>query len=95
MFGVSANNSIPGLEDKIEATWTNSAPQSEAKPATDADVQMTNVVDVVEEEQATREKASAEGSSVTVGLEEGEVDDTQGRDQHDMDYEAGEDWGIS
>ncbi|KAI0109762.1 hypothetical protein F4814DRAFT_424529 [Daldinia grandis] len=92
MMGVSANNAIPGLEDKIEITWATSAPQSETKTHADDNVPMANGV---EEDQGARDKTSAEGSSVTVGLEEGEVSNGHGRDQHDMDYEAGEDWDIS
>ncbi|KAI0379339.1 hypothetical protein F5Y04DRAFT_132943 [Hypomontagnella monticulosa] len=92
MFGVSANNAIPGLDDKVEIEWAASAPQPAAKSTVDSDVPMASGL---EDEQSAREKASAEDSSATVGLEEGEVEDEQGRDQHDMDYEAGEDWGIS
>ncbi|KAI2618034.1 hypothetical protein GGS26DRAFT_596047 [Hypomontagnella submonticulosa] len=92
MFGVSANNAIPGLEDKVEIAWASSAPPSTSKITADGDVPMASGP---EDEQTARDKASAEDSSATVGLEEGEVEDDHGRDQHDMDYEAGEDWGIS
>ncbi|KAF3062289.1 hypothetical protein GL218_03641 [Daldinia childiae] len=93
MMGVSANNAIPGLEDKVEITWATSAPQSETKTHADDNVPMANGI---EDDQGARDKTSAEGSSsVTIGLEEGEVSNGHGRDQHDMDYEAGEDWDIS
>ncbi|OTB00404.1 hypothetical protein M426DRAFT_15542 [Hypoxylon sp. CI-4A] len=89
MFGVSANNAIPGLDEKVEAAWATSAPQSEAKTKSDSDVQMASGIE--DEQAATKGKTSAE-DTVTIGLEEGEVDDANGRDQHDMDFEAGEDW---
>ncbi|KAI2620607.1 hypothetical protein GGR54DRAFT_639639 [Hypoxylon sp. NC1633] len=92
MFGISANNAIPGLDDKIETTWAASVPRSESQPTTVADIPMTGGI---ESGQAPGEKTSTEGCSVMVGLEEGEVENERGRDQHDMDYEAGEDWGIA
>ncbi|KAI1410275.1 hypothetical protein F5Y13DRAFT_75751 [Hypoxylon sp. FL1857] len=92
MFGVSANNAIPGLDDKVEITWATSAPQSETKTNADGDVPMASGV---ETEQAVRDKTGAEGGSVNAGLEEGEINDAHARDQHDMDYEAGEDWGMA
>ncbi|KAI8957690.1 hypothetical protein F5Y11DRAFT_338698 [Daldinia sp. FL1419] len=92
MMGVSANNTIPGLEDKVEVTWATSAPQSETKTPADNDVPMATGT---EDGQGGKDKTSPEGSSVTVGLEEGEVDNGHSHDQHDMDYEAGEDWDIS
>ncbi|KAI1142013.1 hypothetical protein F5Y05DRAFT_212381 [Hypoxylon sp. FL0543] len=92
MFGVSANNAIPGLDDKLEIAWATSAPQSEAKVNADGDVPMANGA---ENDQAATNKTSAEGVSENAGLEEGEINDAHARDQHDMDYEAGEDWGIS
>ncbi|KAI1801061.1 hypothetical protein F4811DRAFT_535879 [Daldinia bambusicola] len=96
MMGVSANNTIPGLEDKVEITWATSAPQSETKAAADGDgdgdAPMANDI---EDEQGIRDKISAGSSSPTVKLEGGEVSNRHGRDQHDMDYEAGEDWDIS
>ncbi|KAI1652923.1 hypothetical protein F4813DRAFT_286722 [Daldinia decipiens] len=92
MMGVSANNAIPGLEDKVEITWATSAPQFETKTHADDNVPMA---DGIEDDQGARDKTSAEGSSVTIGLEEGDVSNGHGRDQHDMDYEAGEDWDIS
>ncbi|KAI1474021.1 hypothetical protein F4774DRAFT_402164 [Daldinia eschscholtzii] len=94
MMGVSANNAIPGLEDKVEITWATSAPQSETKTTAEGDGDGP-MASGIEDEQGVRDKASAEGSSVTVGLEEGEVNNGHSRDQHDMDYEAGEDWDIS
>ncbi|KAI1775468.1 hypothetical protein F4818DRAFT_50478 [Hypoxylon cercidicola] len=92
MFGISANNTIPGLDDKLEIAWATSAPQSSAKTTADGDVTMTSGI---EDEQATKDKAGAEESGATAGLEEGEVDNSHGRDQGDMDFEASEDWGIS
>lgn len=92
MFGISANNTLPGLDDKIEIAWATSAPQSSAKTAADGDVTMTSGI---EDEQAAKDKAGAEESSAIADLEEGEVDNRHGRDQGDMDFEAGEDWGIS
>ncbi|KAI1373939.1 hypothetical protein F4677DRAFT_427667 [Hypoxylon crocopeplum] len=89
MFGVSASNSIPGLDDKVEAAWATSAPQSEAKANAGVDVSMTSGV---EDEHAARDKTSAGRSSATVELEEGEVENEQSREEHDMDYEAGEYW---
>ncbi|KAI1760770.1 hypothetical protein GGR53DRAFT_508469 [Hypoxylon sp. FL1150] len=95
MFGISANNTIPGLDDKVEIAWASSAPQSSARTAADGDVTMTSGI---EGEQAARDKAGGgeEGNVAAVNdLEEGEVDHAHhGRDQGDMDFEAGEDWGI-
>ncbi|XXG99440.1 hypothetical protein Hte_005779 [Hypoxylon texense] len=92
MFGISANNTIPGLDDKVEITWATSAPQSSTKTTADGDVNMTSGI---EDEQSAKDKAGAEENNNTAALEEGEVDNTHGRDQGDMDFEAGEDWGIS
>ncbi|KAI1382630.1 uncharacterized protein F4822DRAFT_423069 [Hypoxylon trugodes] len=92
MFGVSANNSIPGIEDKIEIMWATSAPQTENKATADGDVPMSSGI---EDEQTAKDKVNTEDSSATAGLEEGEVESSHVRDQRDMDYEAGEDWGIS
>ncbi|KAL7627278.1 hypothetical protein AAE478_001467 [Parahypoxylon ruwenzoriense] len=91
MFGISANNAIPGLDDKLEIAWATSAPQSEAR-TTDGDAHMAGEID---EDSGAKDKISAGDSSATTGLEEGEVDNTHSRDQRDMDYEAGEDWGMS
>ncbi|KAI0161883.1 hypothetical protein GGR52DRAFT_561434 [Hypoxylon sp. FL1284] len=92
MFGVAAKSTIPGLEDKVDITWATSAPQSAVKTTTDGDVTMSSGV---EDEQATKNKDGVEETSHTADLEEGEVDSTHGRDQGDMDFETGEDWGIS
>ncbi|KAI5862006.1 hypothetical protein GGS23DRAFT_574126 [Durotheca rogersii] len=92
MFGVSANNTIPGLDDKLEIAWANSTPQIDSKAAPDSDAPMT---DATEEDSGAKDRASAQESSATAGLEEGEVENDRGRDQGDMDYEAGEDWGLS
>ncbi|KAI1097185.1 hypothetical protein F4804DRAFT_328360 [Jackrogersella minutella] len=92
MFGVSANNTIPGLDDKIEIVWATSAPQSETKPTADSDTHMTSGI---EDEQGARDKTSAGASSATAELEEGEVDNTSTHDQHDMDYESGQGWDMA
>ncbi|KAI0128144.1 hypothetical protein F4776DRAFT_197742 [Hypoxylon sp. NC0597] len=92
MFGVSANNAIPGLDDKVEIAWATSAPRSETKANNDGDVPMAGGT---ETEQAAGDKTGAEGGSANAGLEDGEIDDAHAHDQHDMDYEAGEDWGMS
>ncbi|KAI0841361.1 hypothetical protein F5Y06DRAFT_261370 [Hypoxylon sp. FL0890] len=92
MFGVSANKAIPGLDDKVEIAWKTSAPRSETKANADGDVSVTSGT---ETEQVARDKTVAEGSSGKAGLEEGEIDDAHAHDQHDMDYETGEDWGMS
>ncbi|KAJ8131220.1 hypothetical protein O1611_g2403 [Lasiodiplodia mahajangana] len=85
MFGVSASNSIHGIEGKIEPTWAKTAPES-AKTA-DGDVVMTSTLG---DEQAMKDKNDA-GAGVANGeLEEGEIDNTPDHDRGDMDYEAGE-----
>ncbi|CAJ2514084.1 Uu.00g022030.m01.CDS01 [Anthostomella pinea] len=89
MFGISAHDSIPGVGEKVEPAWPTSAPDSETTTTADGDFLMASGL---EDEQAAR-KASIAGSSATAGLEEGEARDTM--DHGDMDYEAGEDWGIS
>ncbi|KAI1170652.1 hypothetical protein F4777DRAFT_104563 [Nemania sp. FL0916] len=86
MFGISANNSIHGIEGKIEATWATAAPES-AKP-TDDDVVMGRTQD---DNGQTVQGKTGSGTTETNGeLEEGEIESTPGRDQRDMDYEAGE-----
>ncbi|KAI0888803.1 uncharacterized protein GGS22DRAFT_152379 [Annulohypoxylon maeteangense] len=92
MFGVSANNAIPGLDDKVEIAWTASAPQSEKKVTADDDVPMTTGV---EDEQTGHDKTTTEDNGVNAELEEGEVDNSNSQDQHDMDYESGQGWDIS
>lgn len=89
MFGVSANSAIPGLDDKVEIAWATSAPQSETKATTDGDIPMTTGA---EDEQTTREKTATEDNGPNADLEEGEVDNSNTHDQHDMDYESGQGW---
>ncbi|XDG09655.1 hypothetical protein ABKA04_009270 [Annulohypoxylon sp. FPYF3050] len=89
MFGVSANSAIPGLDDKVEIAWATSAPQSETKATTDDDIPMTTGA---EDEQTTREKTATEDNGPNADLEEGEVDNSNTHDQHDMDYESGQGW---
>ncbi|KAI1461503.1 hypothetical protein F4805DRAFT_414386 [Annulohypoxylon moriforme] len=92
MFGVSANNAIPGLDDKVEIAWATSAPQSEKKTAADDDVPM---VSGLEDEQAAHDKTTTEDNGANADLEEGEVDNPNSHDQHDMDFESGQGWDIS
>jgi hypothetical protein len=84
MFGVSASNSIHGIEGKIEPTWAKTAPKT-----ADGDVLMGSALG---DEQATKGKIEVEtGAGDADGeLEEGEIDNTPDHDQGDMDYEAGE-----
>ncbi|KAI1081672.1 hypothetical protein F5B20DRAFT_52004 [Whalleya microplaca] len=90
MFGVSANNTIPGLDDKIEPTWATSAPQSEANATATDDLHMASGL---EDEQAAKAKDGIAENGTVADLEEGEVGDAHARDQGDMDYEAGE-WDM-
>ena len=92
MFGVSANNAIPGLDDKIEITWVTSAPQSETKSATDGDAPMATGV---EDEQISHDKTMTESNGANTELEEGEVDNSNAHDQRDMDYESGQGWDMA
>ncbi|KAI0408988.1 hypothetical protein F4802DRAFT_307360 [Xylaria palmicola] len=86
MFGVSASNSIHGIEGKIEITWAK-APPTSAKAA-DGDTLMVNRID---NELATgKTNASADVDGANGDIEEGEIDNTLDHDQGDMDYEAGE-----
>ncbi|KAI0419137.1 hypothetical protein F5X98DRAFT_335313 [Xylaria grammica] len=85
MFGVSANNSILGIEGKIEPTWATTAPES-AKVA-DGDILIANNLD---DDQLIKEKIDTGASDVNGELEEGEIDNNPDHDQGDMDYEAGE-----
>lgn len=95
MFGVTAagKNQIPGLEEKLELSWVNSAPTKAGAAATaggggaaaedrDGDALMASGL-----EDATKAKADGLGDSnaaaaAVANLEEGEVD------QGDMDYEG-------
>ncbi|KAI0548746.1 hypothetical protein F4679DRAFT_549235 [Xylaria curta] len=84
MFGVSASNSIHGIEGKIEPTWAKSSPES-AKTV-DGEGSAANALD---DRQPVKEKAdtNADGADETNGqLEEGEIDNTPDHDQGDMDY---------
>ncbi|KAI5921267.1 hypothetical protein F4810DRAFT_372780 [Camillea tinctor] len=99
MFGISANNTIPGVEEKFEPSWANSAPLSETAAAAaaaaaaagaDSDLHMTSGL---EDEQAIKDKGGMADGSAAGGLEDGEI--VNDRDQGDMDYEPGDDWGIS
>ncbi|KAI1493556.1 hypothetical protein F5X96DRAFT_687373 [Biscogniauxia mediterranea] len=95
MFGISASNTIPGVEEKFEPSWANSAPLSDtaaaaAAAAADSDLHMTSGL---EDEQAAKDKGDVADGSTTAGLEDGEI--ANDRDQGDMDYEPGDDWGIS
>ncbi|KAI1133713.1 hypothetical protein F5Y10DRAFT_228395 [Nemania abortiva] len=85
MFGVSANNSIHGIEGKIEPTWAKTAPES-GKSA-DGDVVM---VSTLGDEQGIKSKIDTGANDANGELEEGEIDNTPDHDQGDMDYEAGE-----
>ncbi|KAH8165238.1 hypothetical protein CIB48_g2999 [Xylaria polymorpha] len=87
MFGISANNSIHGIEGKIEPIWAKTSPES-AK-VTDGEGPLANVID---QEQARKGRTDtvADGAEVNGQLEEGEIDNTSDHDQGDMDYEAGE-----
>ncbi|KAJ2985596.1 hypothetical protein NUW58_g5446 [Xylaria curta] len=88
VFGVSASNSIHGIEGKIEPTWAKSAPQSaESTKIADGDIIMASTLD---DEQAVKAKTEAGSDDANGALEEGEIDNTPDRDQGDMDYEAGE-----
>ncbi|KAI0871566.1 hypothetical protein GGS24DRAFT_470938 [Hypoxylon argillaceum] len=82
MFGVSASNSIHGIEGKIEPTWAKTAPEL-AKTA-DGDVLMGSTL---VEEQAIKVKTETDAGGANGELEEGEIDNTPGHDQGDMDYE--------
>ncbi|KAI8630669.1 hypothetical protein F5Y19DRAFT_428573 [Xylariaceae sp. FL1651] len=86
MFGVSANNSIPGIEGKTEPTWVKTAPET-PKAAANGDVPMASTL---EDDQTTKEKTDTGDGDANGGLEEGEISNTDDHDQGDMDYEAGE-----
>ncbi|GAP84780.1 putative RNA recognition motif-containing protein [Rosellinia necatrix] len=86
MFGVSASNSIHGINGKVEPTWAKTTPEL-VKPTADSDVVMSSTLD---DEQASKEKVNAGNGNANVEFEEGEIDNTPGHDQRDMDYEAGE-----
>ncbi|TGJ84760.1 hypothetical protein E0Z10_g4027 [Xylaria hypoxylon] len=84
MFGVSASNSIYGIEGKIEPTWAKTAPES-AKTA-NGDI----ITGTLDDEQANKGKMDISAGDVNGELEEGEIDNAPDHDQGDMDYEAGE-----
>ena len=100
MFGVTAagKNQIPGVEEKLELSWVNSAPTKAGAAATagggggaaagdgedrDGDALMASGL-----EDAAKAKAdglgdnNAAAAAAVANLEEGEVD------QGDMDYEG-------
>ncbi|KAI1306908.1 hypothetical protein F5Y03DRAFT_353494 [Xylaria venustula] len=85
MFGVSARNSINGIEGKIEPAWATTAPES-AKTA-DGDIIMTSTLD---DEQSNERKGNTETGDANLVLEDGEIGNAPDHDQRDMDYEAGE-----
>ncbi|KAI1755263.1 hypothetical protein F4782DRAFT_490758 [Xylaria castorea] len=88
MFGVSASNSIHGIEGKIEPTWAKSSPESAKTVNSEGPI-----ASALDDGQPTKGKmdTSADGADETNGeLEEGEIDNTTDHDQGDMDYEAGE-----
>ncbi|KAI0150363.1 hypothetical protein GGR57DRAFT_472550 [Xylariaceae sp. FL1272] len=84
-FGVSGQNSIPGIKEKLELGWSK-APLGSVK-VTDEDVQMTSTLT---DENIIKEKG--EVNDVENGeLEDGEIEiDHRHHDHGDMDYEAGE-----
>ncbi|KAI2635159.1 hypothetical protein GGS21DRAFT_517195 [Xylaria nigripes] len=85
MFGISANNSIIGIEGKIESAWAKTAPG----PAKTIEAD-NNSSSNPEDDQATKEKQGVESNDANADLEEGEIDNGPDLDQGDMDYEAGE-----
>ncbi|KAH8681057.1 hypothetical protein BX600DRAFT_504797 [Xylariales sp. PMI_506] len=82
MFGVSTNNSIPGVDGTVELSWSNSLPKT---ANADAD---TSTANNGEDEQASKQAAEEEVE------ESGGFDTADVGDQGDMDYEEGE-WEIS
>ncbi|KAI1109711.1 hypothetical protein F5Y14DRAFT_392883 [Nemania sp. NC0429] len=85
MFGVSAGNSIFGIEGKIEPTWTKTVP--ELAKAAEGDAVMGSTLD---NDQTGKGKMDPGTRDDDGELEEGEIDNPPGHDQGDMDYEAGE-----
>ncbi|KAI0489791.1 hypothetical protein F4859DRAFT_462202 [Xylaria cf. heliscus] len=85
MFGVSASNSIHGIEGKIEPIWAKTSPDS-AKAA-DGEGPIASAMD---HDQAVKGKTDTGSDEANGQLEEGEIDNTPDHDQGDMDYEAGE-----
>jgi len=85
MAGVTASDSVPGVDGKIEATWVKSAP--ETTKTSDGDTVMGSTLD---EEQSSKEKVATGPDSANAELEEGEIDSGPDLDQRDMDYESGE-----
>jgi hypothetical protein len=85
MFGVSASNSIAGIEGKIEPTWSKTA--SESAKTTDGDTITGRTLD---DEPTIKEKVSTGIGGANGDLEEGEINNPPDLDQGDMDYEAGE-----
>ncbi|KAI0106172.1 hypothetical protein GGR51DRAFT_174108 [Nemania sp. FL0031] len=85
MFGVSASNSIHGIEGKVEPTWAKTAP--ELTKTADGDVVMASTLG---DDQAVKDKTDTGASGANGELEEGEIDNTPDHDRGDMDYDAGE-----
>lgn len=95
MFGVTAagKNQIPGLEEKLELSWVNSAPKKVGAAAAggatgedgDGDALMASGLEDAAKEKAVGLADNGADDDTTaaagVNLEEGEVD------QGDMDYE--------
>ena len=85
MFGVSAHNSIHGIDGKIEPTWAKTAP--ETTKAAGSDITIAGTLD---DEQNNEKKADTEADDANGDLEDGEIENALDHDQGDMDYEAGE-----
>ncbi|KAI1369692.1 hypothetical protein F5Y08DRAFT_100751 [Xylaria arbuscula] len=85
MFGVSANNTIHGVDGKIEPTWAKTAP--ETTKMGDSDIATAGSVD---DEQNNEKKADIQVEDANVDREDGEIESALDHDQGDMDYEAGE-----
>ncbi|KAI0542940.1 hypothetical protein GGR58DRAFT_450104 [Xylaria digitata] len=85
MFGISASNTIHGIEGKVEPTWAKTAP--EAAKTADGDTIISGTLD---DEQTNKGKMDTGAGDANGELEEGEIDNTPDHDQGDMDYEAGE-----
>ncbi|KAK6079643.1 ccch zinc finger and rrm domain-containing protein [Seiridium cupressi] len=80
MFGVSAQKSIPGVDDKVELAWATSAPKA---VGADSDFPTAGGL---EEEQSIKPDQDVEENNGFGRINSGKQDD--------MDYEGG-DWGIS
>ncbi|KAI0206382.1 hypothetical protein F4808DRAFT_117589 [Astrocystis sublimbata] len=90
MFGVSASNSINGIEGKIEPTWAATSSLAPAKSA-DGEGPASRAADAGQPIKG-KTAPSADGfGEADEQLEDGEIDDVSDHDhdQGDMDYEAG------